>query len=204
LSRALQEAQDDTSPRAARPKPDQAKTLLKPELANETSPLPVSEVNRLFTQRGGQEQAPPARSSQSIQQTKGGALHGDVARVHVDGIEFTSLATQETFAPVNPAGKPHGPAPIDERKWVAGIPRSCDTCRDFQRDADGKTGRCGNSYAFSRPTVVECDQLACRSSVSVWWLPSDDFWLDRAEIAHHTRPTPYLDAVLSELRPGSR
>jgi len=52
--------------------------------------------------------------------------------------------------------------------------------------------------------VVECDQLACRSSTGVWWLPSDDFWLDRAEIAHHTRPTPYLDAILAEVQAESR
>lgn len=194
-------------------------TLSRPELASDTSPLPVDEVNRLFT--ASREAAPPAsvrpvtdgppartpaldQSMRGYQPAPGLERAEDTARIHVDVVGIPGVDGPETFSEPAIEAKPLGPWPIDEKSWARGIPRCCDTCREFQRNPDGRTGVCGSKYAFTRHAVVECDQLACRSSIGVWWLPSDDFWLDRAEIAHHTRPTPYLDAILAEVQSGSR
>jgi hypothetical protein len=178
-----------------------------PAQGDHTSPLPTAEVNRIFRARsaGGPDipdvlSAPPSPGLRArTDQTQ-----DTVSTVHVDGINLADTTSPGRFSPPEQMPGPIGPSPIDETRWVAGIPRSCDTCRDFQRDPNGRTGFCGNAHAFGRRTMVECDQLACRSSVGVWWLPNDDFWLDRAEISHHTRPTPFLDAILSELRSATR
>jgi hypothetical protein len=83
--------------------------------------------------------------------------------------------------------------PIDTVPAVSSVPRCCETCRDFKRVGDGNTGWCANPYAFPERRKVQAQDLACRSSIGVWWLPHDDLWLERSDITHHGRPTPILD-----------
>ncbi len=90
--------------------------------------------------------------------------------------------------------------PIDSVPWAASIPRCCETCRDFRRNQDGATGVCTNPWAFADRTnaVVKSDQLACRSSIGVWWLPNDDAWRGKFDTEERTRPTPRLDELLRD------
>lgn len=92
--------------------------------------------------------------------------------------------------------------PIDRIHALSGLPRCCGTCRDFRRNPDGRTGTCANRYAYLEDPVVKSDELACRSSAGIWWLPNDDLFINSADTAHHARPTPFLDAVLGQ-RSGS-
>jgi hypothetical protein len=45
--------------------------------------------------------------------------------------------------------------------------------------------------------MVKSDELACRSSIGVWWLPRDDIWLERAESAKVQAPEPMLGPLSS-------
>lgn len=89
--------------------------------------------------------------------------------------------------------------PIDLSPMLTTSTRCCENCRDFKRVGDGNSGWCTNPYAFAERRMVLANELACRSSIGVWWLPHDDLWLERADITHHGRPTPNLD---EELRTG--
>lgn len=80
------------------------------------------------------------------------------------------------------------------------IPQCCRTCRDFRPNGDGSQGWCGNPYAFPERTRVSADDLACYSSLGSWWLPSDDWWLQQADISHHGMPTPNVDEYLRQLQ----
>lgn len=93
-----------------------------------------------------------------------------------------------------------GRDPIDTSTSLNAVPRRCETCRDFVRQGEGEKGWCSNVRAFGERRVVRATELACRSSIGVWWLPHDDLWLSRADTTHHGRPTPILD---EELRTGS-
>lgn len=178
--------------------------------ADDTTPLPVDEVNRALEAEAAlrayrsRPTAPVQEPDYALSESTGGAADGPV--IHVDGLNREAGAERDTFRPAEamPAVSASGRSPLDETSWVAGIPRCCDTCREFHRDPSGKQGYCRSPYAFSGRTMVQSDQLACRSSIGVWWLPNDDTWLEKADIAHHTRPTPYLDAILADLRPETR
>ncbi len=172
----------------------------------DTSPLPVEEVNRVLERVAKQRPAQRQRTLPDVQAPAIEHLPGSPF-VHIDGLDREASATRDAFAaPATAPGpaSPSGISPLDESAWVAGIPRCCDTCREFRRDPSGKQGYCGSPYAFASRTMVKSDQLACRSSFAVWWLPNDDIWLEKADISHHTRPTPYLDAILDDLRPETR
>lgn len=179
----------------------------QPEPVQETAPLPVDEVNDVIESALS---LPPSTHNTGLTEERKRAARTRPREidpiVHVDGLTLEAAATRPEFADTVVAPQPaaRSVSPIDETPWTAAIPRCCDTCREFQRDPSGQTGYCGSPYAFSRRTMVKSDQLACRSSIGVWWLPSDDIWLDRADVSHHTRPTPYLDAVLADLGSGSR
>ncbi len=80
------------------------------------------------------------------------------------------------------------------------LPQCCRTCRDFRPIGDGSQGWCGNPYAFPERTRVMADDLACYSSLGSWWLPTDDWWLQQADISHHGMPTPHVDEYLRQLR----
>ena len=82
---------------------------------------------------------------------------------------------------------------------AATLPRCCRTCRDFRPAETGDRGWCNNRYAFEHPQMVQADDLACESTIGTWWVPADDWWLQRADIAHHARPTPIVDEYLHQL-----
>jgi hypothetical protein len=86
--------------------------------------------------------------------------------------------------------------PIDTADGLVGVRRCCATCRDYKQVGDGRTGWCTNPYAFGDRRMVQSDEIACRSSLGVWWLPHDGFWLEQADTTHHGRPTPLLDELL--------
>jgi hypothetical protein len=44
--------------------------------------------------------------------------------------------------------------------------------------------------------MVHPDELACASTIGVWWVANDDWWLQRADISHHGCPTPSVDQHL--------
>jgi hypothetical protein len=87
--------------------------------------------------------------------------------------------------------------PIDVAEHLATVSRCCETCRDFKRVGDGGQGWCSNPHAFTERRMVQGADLACRSSIGVWWLPHDDLWLEQADTTHHGRPTPMLDELLN-------
>jgi hypothetical protein len=89
--------------------------------------------------------------------------------------------------------------PVDSSERLRTVRRCCGTCRDYRRDGDGERGWCENPHAFAQRRMVQSSELACRSSIGVWWLPHDELWLERADITHHGRPTPLMDVLGREL-----
>ncbi|HYI15538.1 MAG TPA: hypothetical protein VEX37_09110, partial [Thermomicrobiales bacterium] len=87
--------------------------------------------------------------------------------------------------------------PIDLARGLQTVRRCCATCRDFKQVGDGRTGSCNNPYAFAEKRMVQSNEIACRSSLGVWWLPHDELWLEQADTSHHGRPTPLLDDMVS-------
>ncbi|HYJ13478.1 MAG TPA: hypothetical protein VEW66_07800 [Thermomicrobiales bacterium] len=59
----------------------------------------------------------------------------------------------------------------------AGAGKCCATCRSFLPDGDGSRGRCTNEWASQHRSVVEADELACRSSFGDWWIAADSTWI---------------------------
>ncbi|MFW6074144.1 MAG: hypothetical protein ACOC9Y_01015 [Chloroflexota bacterium] len=154
-----------------------------------TEPLPTERLRELEQRRGG---GGPGASPAAARENVPGP------RVFVDNASFSIEGQPQEFAtPSLPEEEP-----IDRVPWAARIPRCCGTCRDFRRGSDGHTGVCKNPYAFADESerVVESDQLACRWSGGVFWLPNDDdAWRERVDTSRHTRPTPHLDAALGQL-----
>lgn len=149
-----------------------------------TEPLPVEEVREQTKERDTWSNL--------------GAYPGETStftpHVHVDNARFSEKEQYQATGHEAPLEDP-----IDRVAWAASIPRCCGTCRDFRRSGDGHSGVCRNPYAFAdqRERVVESDQLACRWSGGVFWLPNDDdAWRGRIDPSRHTRPTPHLDAAL--------
>jgi hypothetical protein len=190
------------TPRAASTQSATARRQPSSPASGDTSPLPTEELNRIAEQGAHTRRTPVDGLSTSSIST---ARASNVPLVHVDGLDREVSLQQEAFssAATAPDSVSRAPSPLDAIPWVASIPRCCDTCRDYRREPDGDTGYCGNADAFPNQTVVKSHELACRSSFGVFWLPSDEAWLDQAEISHHTRPTPYLDDVLAELGPDT-
>lgn len=82
---------------------------------------------------------------------------------------------------------------------LAKMPQCCGTCRDFRPAEGGDRGWCNNPYAFDHRRMVRKNDLACRSTIGDWWIPSDDWWLQQADYSHHGRPTPIVDDLLRQL-----
>jgi hypothetical protein len=82
---------------------------------------------------------------------------------------------------------------------LASVPQCCGTCRDFRPAEGGERGWCNNQYAFDHRRMVQRNELACRSTIGMWWIPSDDWWQQQADISHHGRPTPVVDDLLRQL-----
>lgn len=74
--------------------------------------------------------------------------------------------------------------------------QKCGTCRDFRPADGGERGWCNNHFAFDHRRMVQPDELACASTIGVWWVANDDWWLQRADITHHGCPTPTVDEHL--------
>ena len=87
--------------------------------------------------------------------------------------------------------------PVEPR--LPGVPQCCSTCRDFRPADRPGHGWCNNPHAFDHQQLVRADDLACQHTFGNWWTPSDDWWLLRADISHHSRPTPYVDEYLRKL-----
>jgi len=79
------------------------------------------------------------------------------------------------------------------------MPRCCATCRDFRPAESGQRGWCNNRFAFDQRRMVQGDEIACAGSVGNWWVPTDDWWLQRGDISHHARPTPSVDEYLHRM-----
>lgn len=110
-------------------------------------------------------------------------------RVEADPRPHEDEARREHLPTAMPAD------PLDAAGRNLAVPRCCATCRDFRPVGDGATGWCANPYAFTSKRMVESSDLACRSTIGSWWLPSDEVWLDHADATHHSRPTPLLDEL---------
>jgi hypothetical protein len=76
----------------------------------------------------------------------------------------------------------------------------CRNCRDFLPSEGSWRGWCNNPYAFAKRREVPGDSVACQSTFGNWWSPSDDWWLERADIAHHSSPTPLVDTMIRQIR----
>jgi hypothetical protein len=79
---------------------------------------------------------------------------------------------------------------------LACLVQKCGTCRDFRPAEGGDRGWCNNHFAFDHRRMVHPDELACASTIGVWWVANDDWWLQRADISHHACPTPSVDEHL--------
>jgi hypothetical protein len=173
-----------------------------------TEPLPNLGLNQLpesnpALMRTRESAAPAAPAHQSRGVGRPGSTpsmpgdSGTSARVHASDRSRLSVASIGNAPAAMPLA--HRKDPIDVIPFVSAATRCCETCRDFKRVGDGATGWCVNPYAFAERRMVRAQELACRSSIGVWWLPHDDLWLECADITHHGRPTPNLD---EELRAG--
>ncbi len=112
--------------------------------------------------------------------------------------------TREELSDVQSASQPVVEAPNIPVRPPAAMPQTtmrecCATCRDFRPAEGGERGWCNNQYAFDHRQMVDRNDLACRGTIGNWWIASDDWWLQKADIAHHGRPTPIVDDLLRQL-----
>lgn len=181
-------------------------------LRQETDPLPVAEVQEQLRLRPSRPEqwsngpAPPrtrGRVSASQPELEPPVEERDPGwMVWAGQIEDGRPRESTLDQPSHPAEQPREklPAamtvdPIDSASGTRKIPQCCATCRDFRPIGGGTAGWCANPHAFSTKRMVESSDLACRSSVGSWWLPSDEVWLEHADTTHHSRPTPLLDEL---------
>jgi hypothetical protein len=120
--------------------------------------------------------------------------------VHIDGRVYGGDSTVVASESASIFVQPEASDPVDQQERLRTVRRCCGTCRDFRQVGDGSRGQCVNPYAFGDRRMVQSDQLACRSSLGMWWMPNDEVWLERADTSHHGRPTPLLDAALRAKR----
>lgn len=176
---------DDVDPHAGAGRPVVPLTDASMPAQQKTEPLPTEEVR------------------QALRQPETGRVV-DQPMVNVDGAVYGKRPVRRELPVVQEITMPDADDPIDRAEHLRGIRRVCGTCRDFRQFGDGTRGQCVNPYAFSERRMVQSDQLACRSSLGTWWMPSDDVWLERADTSHHGRPTPLLDAASRQERPAGR
>ena len=100
----------------------------------------------------------------------------------------------------SPSPRSNGvPVKYSPNPQLATLPQCCGTCRDFRPAEGGERGWCNNQFAFDHRRMVQRNDLACRSTIGVWWIASDDWWQQQADISHHGRPTPVVDDLLRQL-----
>jgi hypothetical protein len=97
------------------------------------------------------------------------------------------------------AQPPQEPVKAVSNPKLASMPQCCGTCRDFRPADGGERGWCNNPYAFDHRRMVRRNDLACRSTIGDWWIPTDDWWMQQADYSHHGRPTPIVDDLLRQL-----
>lgn len=87
---------------------------------------------------------------------------------------------------------------LDMRVQIApGVPRACQTCRNFRPSDSGERGWCTNDFAFTHRQMVNAEDLPCQSSIGCWWLPSDETWMPVEDLAFRGHPTPLTDRLIA-------
>lgn len=87
---------------------------------------------------------------------------------------------------------------LDMRIQIApDIPRACQTCRNFRPSESGERGWCTNDFAFTHRQMVNADDLPCQSSIGCWWLPGDESWMPKEDLAFRDLPTPLTDRLIA-------
>lgn len=162
-----------------------------------TEPLPTGDVRALIEKRDREPLYP--RSDRPMVQR---ASDTQEPFVHIDGAIPASRAPSQRGFPMLQLQTAEPSDPIDRVERLATLRRCCGTCRDFRQIGNEARGWCSNPYAFGERRMVQSDQLTCRSSMGMWWMPNDDIWLEHADTSHHGRPTPLLDASLKTQRTG--
>jgi hypothetical protein len=189
---------------------DRARSQSRRNVEQRTEPLP-NPVGTDGQHQLGRSAAPPALEV-SLRQVRRPSPRRDMV-VPLASPSRSVVAGDATEGP-RKAGVPALPLalkidPLDEAPLAASLPRTCGTCREFKREGDSAHGWCSQEHALVERRMVESSELACRSTLGVWWLPLDDLRLERADTAHHGRPTPLLDyevraGTISRLGKGSR
>jgi hypothetical protein len=141
------------------------------------------------------EQLPIVDDNRQSRQS-GNAAVPHLPFVHIDGRIYGDASLDESSSSTSTIVQPDANDPVDQQERLRTVTRCCGTCRDYRQVGDGSRGQCVNPYAFGDRRMVQSDQLACRSSLGMWWMPNDDVWLERADTSHHGRPTPLLDAAM--------
>lgn len=180
-------------------------------IAQDTDELPIAEVRSHIRSEPPRPLTPPSTPAPLPERANGRALDAQaqdppiderdpgwmVWAGQIDGGRSRDVrvneppARQESSHERLPTAMPADP--IDGERRSLDVPRCCATCRDFRPMGAGTSGWCANPYAFPNKRMVESSDLACRSSIGSWWLPTDEIWMDRADTTHHSRPTPLLD-----------
>ena len=142
------------------------------------------------------EERPPAFRSGATEQFDAAPVHQPEPSQHNVEKQPEPVASEESLAVEM--------EDLDDRQAI-NLPMlknekaSCRNCRDFLPAKDG-FGWCDNPFAFEQRKKVSGDEVACQSSFGSWWSPSDDWWMERADIAHHSAPTPLFDNLIRQLR----
>lgn len=125
---------------------------------------------------------------------------------HTPGQAVTSDPEDNGEEPMEPGETDFDDEEGDDNNVALNVPMSlqreqcCRTCRDFRPAEGGQQGWCNNPFAFEGRQRVDADELACRSTFGSWWSPADDWWIERADISHHSTPTPLIDELMQERR----
>jgi hypothetical protein len=114
--------------------------------------------------------------------------------------------TNAIAAEILPAPEDTGEPLLDRAVTIGkGIPRMCQTCRSFRPADDGSArGWCTNQWAFGHRRLVNAEDLACMSTMGVWWLPDDTDWDLDGLLVRLAQQTPRTDQLTATLRRESR
>jgi hypothetical protein len=113
----------------------------------------------------------------------------------VDQVDASEDEDEDTVDEADDEAQPNRALPM-----IGNAQPSCRNCRDFLPSKDGARGWCNNPFAFEKRQEVPGNTVACQSTFGSWWSPSDDWWMERADIAHHSAPTPLVDNLIRQIR----
>jgi hypothetical protein len=117
-----------------------------------------------------------------------------------EGAESLDSSFDTEEPPVSAHQNGRSGAGVAEWQIPLNVEQCCRTCRDFRPSGNGERGWCNNPYAFEKRQEVDAASLACRGAFGSWWAPTDDWWMERADISHHASPTPLVDEMIDELQ----